>query len=121
VDGDVTITGNATMTSMTGLEALTSVGWSLTIATNSGLTTLSGLEALTTVGERLAITGNVGLESLEGLSGLTSVGMSLEISSNTALPTCLATGLRDGLADLGGGACIQDNLADTCPADPSGC
>lgn len=39
---------------------------------------------------------------------------------NSAPPTCQATALRDQLSDVGG-VCIQNNAADTCEDDLSGC
>jgi hypothetical protein len=49
------------------------------------------------------------------------VGGDLTISVNAALPTCEAVDLLDQLIGFDGSVCIQNNLADTCADDPSGC
>merc|ERR1712134_246152 len=64
---NVTIGEN--VTSLKGLEGLTSVGGDLDIWNNAQLTSLSGLEGLTSVGGYLSIYDNDQLTSLAGLEG----------------------------------------------------
>merc|ERR1712078_569271 len=76
-EGDVEIGEN--VTSLKGLEGLTSVGGDLDIWNNDQLTSLSGLEGLTSIDGNLDIAYNAQLTSLAGLEGLTSVGGDLDI------------------------------------------
>ena len=57
VVGRVYITGNDALTSLTGLERLTSVG-DLHIGHNGGLTSLTGLDGVTSVEREFYIEGN---------------------------------------------------------------
>merc|ERR1719333_690363 len=82
-EGDVSIGEN--VTSLKGLEGLTSVGGYLWIYEKAQLTSLAGLEGLTSVGGYLGIVGNPQLTSLAGLEGLTSVGVDLSIKNNAQL------------------------------------
>ena len=52
------------------------------------LTSLAGLEELTSIGGYLHIYNNSNLASLSGLDGLTSIGGSLYIGSNPMLCNC---------------------------------
>merc|ERR1711937_62347 len=63
-EGDVKI--GESVTSLKGLEGLTSVGGDLWIRDNDQLTSLAGLEGLTSVGGALYISGNSQLTSLDG-------------------------------------------------------
>jgi len=71
--------GNASLTSITGLTGLVSVGGSVYIENNPELLSLSGLEALSSIGTELLIRDNEKLLDLQGLGGLTSVGEYLGI------------------------------------------
>merc|ERR1712078_796204 len=64
-EGDLEIGEN--VTSLKGLEGLTSVGGDLKIEYNDQLRSLTGLEDLTSVGGDLRIYGNAQLTSLSGL------------------------------------------------------
>jgi hypothetical protein len=83
ITGSLTIEYTA-LTSLSGLENITSVGGGLDIYNNDALTTLSGLNNLTSLGGYLWIDSNASLTSLSGLENLTSLGGSLWIE-NTAL------------------------------------
>ncbi|MFZ9888596.1 MAG: hypothetical protein ACO3JL_13945, partial [Myxococcota bacterium] len=65
---------------------------------DSSLTSLSGLEGLTSVGGEFEIIDNDALTSLSGLEGLTSVGGNLNIYTSSALPQCEADALGARLA-----------------------
>merc|ERR1711937_31455 len=85
VGGYLRIWNNAPLMSLTGLEGLTSVGGDLYINENAQLTSLAGFEGLTSGGGNVDILGNDQLTSLAGLEGLNSVGGSLFIENNTQL------------------------------------
>ena len=78
LSGCTEITGNltiddSTLTSLTGLNNLTSVGGNLEIIWNNFLTSLTGLDNLTSVGGNLTISVNHHLISLSALTNLTTV------------------------------------------------
>jgi hypothetical protein len=86
LSGCTVVTGNlnidkTALTSLSGLENLTSVSGELTIRNNNSLTSLSGLNNLISVGG-LWLYSNPVLTSLNGLENLTSVESNLEVSSN---------------------------------------
>jgi hypothetical protein len=84
IGGDATISENDVLTSLDGMESLTSIGGELRIGGydfwndvghgNDALTSLDGLVNLTSVGGYLDISGNSSLTSLEGLGNLASIG-----------------------------------------------
>ncbi len=93
--GGMNIVSNASLTSLSGLENLVSVDdGGMNISSNASLTSLSDLENLTTVGGYLYIGNNASLTSLSGLENLTSVSANLYIDENAALPDI------DGLSNL---------------------
>src|SRR5690606_6408322 len=73
VSGNLTIQG-ASITDLTPLSNLTSVGGYLYIYNNSNLNNLDGLSNLTSVGGYLHIRSNSSLNNLDGLSKLSSLG-----------------------------------------------
>src|SRR5690606_32647453 len=93
VGGNLYIDYNSSLTNLDGLSNLTSVGGFLYISSNS-ITNLDGLSNLTSVGGYLYISFNSSLTDLDGLSNLTSVGESLFIDSNSSLTNL------DGLSNL---------------------
>lgn len=106
VSGTLSINGNAALSTLSGLDALSTVG-NLGIGKNSALGDLSGLAALKSVAGIVAISGNDALTELSGLDALGSIGGSLYISSNNALESVSAL---YGLSEVGGDVSIQDNL-----------
>jgi len=124
------------------LDLLEHLGGAFAVSSNGSLESL-GAATLPTIGDRLAMEDNPFLESVDlgavqgissfatidgntrlqeiDLHSIDSIGGVLWISSNPQLPTCAATEIRDQLAELPGGACIEGNLADECEDDPSGC
>jgi hypothetical protein len=101
---------NAAVNSLTGLDSLQRVGF-LKIYNNGALTSLSGLENLTSVRGALRIYNNDALTSLNGLGSLISVGGDLSISENGALTSLGGLG---NLSELAGVLCIEEN--DALPA-----
>ena len=95
--------GNPTLASLTGLGDLTSVGGGLEIIANNALTSLSGLEGLTSL-DGLTIRSNNSLTSLTGLDNLTSLS-SFYIAWN---PITNFAGL-DNLTSIGGSLYIGFN------------
>jgi len=85
IAGDFTIKFNDNLTDLSALTNLTSVGNIFTIGDNDNLTNLNGLQNLNTIGDRLDINGNQLLANLDALSGLTEVTNRIGISSNPNL------------------------------------
>jgi len=71
--GGLSITDNATLVSLRGLDGLIAVNAGLFIMRNDSLVELAGLESLETVGESLFIEDNPSLVGVTGLSSLVSV------------------------------------------------
>src|SRR5207247_2560749 len=90
---------NTALTSLSGLEAITSVGGNLVVRGNRALTDLRGLDAITSVGDILVIGENESLTSLHGLDALTTVGVDLVVRNCNKL-----TNLRglDAVTTVGG-------------------
>ncbi|MEA3446596.1 MAG: T9SS type A sorting domain-containing protein [Bacteroidota bacterium] len=102
------------LTSLNGLNNLTSIDSSLFIGTTK-LSNLNGLEQLTSIGGNLTIgieawvsAGNGLLEDISALSNLSSIGGSLTIEHNNSLVTL--TGL-EGLTTVGGSIFIGENYS----------
>ena len=102
VGGDVKVSYNSSLKSLSGLEALTSVSGSLDLSENPTLESLSGLDGLSSVGGDLVVSANGVLMSLSGLGGLRSVGGSLNVYSSAARVSLLGLG---ALSSVGG--CLQ--------------
>lgn len=90
LNGDVIVEGDD-ITSLTGLNSISSIGGDLVIGrplsggVNPLLTDLSGLDMLRIVIGNLEIVGNENLLSISGLGDIDSVGGNLEIISNYVL------------------------------------
>jgi hypothetical protein len=97
--------GNPALISVTGLESLNTIEGSLFITYNDALTSLTGLENLTSIGGSMTIGDDVALISLAGLESLTSIGSGLYIG-NTSLTSL--TGLEN-LISLGGYITLSGN------------
>ncbi len=82
--GDLWITCNGNLTSLTGLDNLTSIVGQLGILDNASLKSLNSLERITSVGNALRIVENDVLTDLTGLHNVTSV-WTLRIERNKAL------------------------------------
>lgn len=102
------VENTAALTDLTGLNGLTSIGKGLFILRNEALTNLQGLNQLTTIGESVDIVGNPQLASLQGLNALSQVGSSFTIHDNDALINLQGLG---GLTSLGAGLSITGNEA----------
>ena len=108
IEGGLYIEGYNVLTSLTGLEGLTSIGQEFAIFYNASLASLTGLENLTSIGAGLYIEGNAALTSLTGLEGLNSIGEDFHIGDNTSLTSL--TGLGN-LTSIGGWFGIEGNAA----------
>lgn len=86
IGGELYISNLVYLQDLDGLDALTSVGGNLTIHSFGELQNVNALSSLTTVGGTLQISSiwNPQFQNLQGLNNLTSVG-SLTIQSNSAL------------------------------------
>ncbi|PSR51874.1 hypothetical protein AHMF7605_28600 [Adhaeribacter arboris] len=96
----LTINNNKSLTSLVGLEDLTSVEVDLYITSNSQLSNLTGLENLTSVGREFRIYNNGNLSHLAGLEKLTTVGGTLSIFSNKSLISLASLEQLTSLRDL---------------------
>ena len=83
--GKVSIFSNDSLTDLSALQNLTSVGWDLSIQENDSLTSLTGPENLTSLDWDLIIIENTSLTSLSGLQNLTSVDGYFIIQENANL------------------------------------
>ena len=92
------ISENATLTSLTGLDNVTSIGGVLFISENPALTSLTGLDNVTSIGGNLWIRENAVLTSLTGLDNLITIWGNLFIEDTEALTSL--TGL-DNVTSVG--------------------
>jgi len=114
--------GNPALTSLTGLNNLTSIGGILQMTDNNSLPSLSGLENLTSIGGDVMIGSyydgnsyNDSLTSLTGLDNVTSIGGYLAIAHNIALTSLLALDNIDG-GSINGLHIRENNSLSTCEA-----
>ena len=105
--GDVTIEGNTAyaISSLSGLSQMTSIHGNLRISYNQSLTSLNGLQNLSSVGGYLHLFDN-GLVEISSLSNLSTIGSSLSIFDNDALMSL--TGLH-GVTRILGALIIAKN------------
>ncbi|HKP64525.1 MAG TPA: hypothetical protein VJV78_47640 [Polyangiales bacterium] len=99
---ELALRDNASLTDISVLSQVRDVYW-ITLSGNAALTTLHGLEGLTTVGGGgILIRNNAALSQVRALSSLTTYTGGLNIQGNLALPQCeidwLAARLPFGLA-----------------------
>ncbi|GAP42979.1 protein containing Por secretion system C-terminal sorting domain [Lentimicrobium saccharophilum] len=115
IEGDVTIRGT-NINNLNGLSVLNLIGGYFSIGgwpdENYLLTSLTGLDNLSSIGGEFRIDRNNALPNLTGLESLTSIGGNFCLWSNDAM-TCL-TGL-ESLAFIGGGLQIG-NIGSGNPA-----
>jgi hypothetical protein len=112
VGGSLELRSMDKLTSLAGLENLTSVGgiffdWCYM------LSSIKGLEGVTSVSGSIWILYCEALADLQGLKNLTRVGDQLWIFENTALCNSLAEALRNQVQDrngIGGSIDIRDNM-----------
>lgn len=105
IEGTVLLEG-ASITDLTPLSVLTSVGADLDIWSCHSLTDLHGLENLTAVGGRLSISSNTSLIHLSGLENLTTIGENLYLEMHWYLRDLVAL---SHLNSIGGTVNINDN------------
>ena len=106
IGGSLLIHGNSALTSLAGLNNLTSIGESLSIMSNNSLTSLTGLSRLCSIGSDLIINGEFSLTILSGLEGLTSINGNLEIETNSNLINLIGL---DNVNYIGGPIYIMNN------------
>jgi hypothetical protein len=80
LNGGITINGCSSLTSLVGLQNITSLGGQLNITSNAQLTSLEGLEGLTSVNNNISggiysiwLFNNANLTSLNGLQNITTL------------------------------------------------
>ncbi len=99
VSGDLYLQNNDVLTSLEGLRALESVGEDLDIAFGM-MADLTGLENLREVGGSFAVTDVPSLSSLEGLQALTSVGWVFGVARCHALVNLTGPVVLDSVGAL---------------------
>ena len=112
IKGSLLIHNNASLTAVSGFEALQTIRDELFID-NAALETITGFEALDNVGSSLRIgdvfdSGNPALTSIPTFSALESVGDDLFIENNAALKTISGF---EALTNIEGSFKIEDNGA----------
>lgn len=108
--GGLLINSNESLTSLTGLENISSIDGGINIASNASLGSLTGLDGIAFVTDNLYIAGNSSLLNLGGLGALTSV-YSIYIQGNSAMSSMNGIGI---VTAIPGSLTIYDNpnLAD---------
>lgn len=102
--------GNSSLTSLAGLNSLTSIGGYLSIKRNNILTNLTGLENVTSIGGYLDISNNDALTSLTGLNYIDAGSIhDLYIYNNTSLSNCEVQSICNYLSAPGGIISIGSN------------
>ncbi|HEY9160079.1 MAG TPA: hypothetical protein VIS94_03210 [Desulfomonilia bacterium] len=108
IGGDLSFSGNESLTTLAGLENITSVGGSMWFYDNPALTSLAALGNITSLGGDISFYYNSALTNLTGLENITSVGGELYIRDNRALTSL--TGLEN-ITSIGGDLTIYYNPA----------
>ncbi len=111
--GGLSIDGNNVLTNLMGLNNITSIDWQLNITGNSVLTSLTGLENLTFIGDDFSLYDNNALTSLTGLESLTTVNGSLNIGTQSygGNPSLVNLTSLNNLTSIGGDLRIGYNDA----------
>jgi hypothetical protein len=107
---------NDSLTSLSGLEGLRSIGRSLSITANYSLTSLSGLEGLRSIPGNLHIS-NASLTSLEGLDNIVFISQNVDIWTGDGALTSLAA--LNNLTSIGGSLTIDFYRHGTGASTPS--
>lgn len=81
----IEITNNRLLSSLIGLEGITSLKGHLDIGNNTSLTHLEGLESLSNIGEYLTVYGNKTLVDLNALNSLKNIGTNFNLFFNDSL------------------------------------
>jgi PKD repeat protein len=130
---NVVVARNASLKSLEGLGGLTMLTGDLTISSNDSLATLTGLHQLTSL-QRLRLSGNprlavidlpdvtslrelwvednTSLQRISSMRSLRRIDQTLLVRENGALPSCDVLALRDqvqGLDGIGGSIIIEGN------------
>lgn len=121
VGNGLAIDGNNNLTSLLGLENITSIqgsfdnlgeGIGLQISNNNSLTSIAALSNLSLLDGNLNIFSNNSLSSLQGLEGITSINGNININTNNQITSLV--GLNNltsvnGVGFFGGGINIANN------------
>jgi hypothetical protein len=105
--GDVTIeeVSSGSITDLSGLSVLDTIGGSLVVNSNSALVSLNGLNSLTKVFGDLKIIDNDNINTLFGLGNVSEVGINLIIENNMSLSSLSGLG---NLTEIGGSFVLTD-------------
>jgi hypothetical protein len=115
------------MTTVNGLNGLTTVNGDFEITGNGALTDFAGFTSLTTVDGSFNIDNNPVLANIDEFDNLTTVGGTLTIVTNSLLSDCVSDGICAKIAPPGNQATIMNNdpgcnteaeVEDACEAAP---
>ncbi len=108
IGGVMTIKQTQFVSDFIGFSNLTSAG-EIRIWWNDGITSLQGLDSLSTIESSLNIWNNQVLTSLSGINNLSLIGGNLSIEDNSALTTCEVQSICNYLAAPNGTITISNN------------
>ena len=110
----VSISDNASLKTIAGLNALLDIPGYVFIGDNPALEKVSGLSSLLSVGEFTTIARNDVLVDIAGLSAMISVAADVVVIGNPQLPQCRVDAW---LADVsvGGTVDVRDTATAPCP------
>jgi len=100
--------GNEALSSLTGLNSLTSIGGSIVMKGNDTLSSLTGLDNITSIGGSIEIKDNNSLTSITGLDNVSSFE-NLIIHDNPSLYHCDTESICNYLANPTGAVNIYNN------------
>lgn len=117
------------MTDLEWLSTLEEIDSDMHISQNDSLTNLDGLANLKSVNGPIRISYNDVLTDISALANVSfgygedfwPIWTGLEIIENSMLPTCDAMAFKKNVAPESMPVCIENNLADKCAGDTSGC
>ncbi|MEO6286107.1 MAG: T9SS type A sorting domain-containing protein [Dyadobacter sp.] len=122
VGGSIIISENHNLTTLNGLDKLTTVG-GIELSFNSTLTNINSLNKLTLVNGSVNVNGNQNLSSLNALNNSLSITGDLTIKNNPKLSQCSATAVCNFLnnhsvfsylnVSNNSGSCYNESLLNT--------
>ena len=104
----IRIYGNTSLATLTGFEALQSIGGDLQID-NTVVSIFPEMLNLSTIGNSLILSNNTGIENLNWIANLVSIGNELYINNNLLLSNCSINAVCDHLANPPGTVSVNNN------------
>ena len=106
IGGDLTIRQSDALYSLSGLNNLTTIGGYFYVRFNDNLQNFVGLNSLTSISEYMLVQYNSSLSSVNGLNNLTSIGGDMDFYRNESLSSFAAF---SNLISVNGSLEIEDN------------